>query len=380
MSEPEGYQRFGRARHRPPETRGVPTVQPPSSVDIIVPCYNYGRYLRDCVASVLCQQGVDVRVLIIDDASTDNSASVAAALAATDPRVEFRRHVVNQGHIQTYNEGLRWITATYTVVLDADDLLTPDALQRACELLDAHPEVGFVYGPALVFNDERPPVQPRTRAGRSRTWRGHEWFEIRCRLAENCIYSPEVVVRSKLLRALGGFRVDLPHAGDFELWMRLALYADVGYVKGPYQACYRDHPAAMHRQRFGTALADLMQVRAAFETLFREHGNAIAGREPLEALVRRTLAQRALRAACRLYEKGRVNLSEVTGLEELALATYSAARTLGELRGLQRRKRLGPRLCWLLQPFTVLTMQRIYRALPRRRLQRAGLCLQRARR
>src|ERR1700687_2697309 len=109
MSEPEGHQRSGRARHRPPETRGVPTTQAPCSIGIVVPCYNYGRYLQDCVASVLCQRGVDVRVLIIDDASTDNSASVAAAVAATDPRVEFRRHVVNQGHIQTYNEGLQWV-------------------------------------------------------------------------------------------------------------------------------------------------------------------------------------------------------------------------------------------------------------------------------
>ena len=47
-----------------------------SSVDVVVPCYNYARYLETCVSSVLDQEGVDVRVLIIDDASSDRSAEV----------------------------------------------------------------------------------------------------------------------------------------------------------------------------------------------------------------------------------------------------------------------------------------------------------------
>ena len=54
-----------------------------SRVDVIVPCYNYGRFLRECVESVLSQP-VEVRVLIIDDASTDDTPEVAAALAAED--------------------------------------------------------------------------------------------------------------------------------------------------------------------------------------------------------------------------------------------------------------------------------------------------------
>jgi glycosyl transferase family 2 len=346
-------------------------------VGVVVPCYNYGRYLRECVTSVLAQTGVDVRVLIIDDASTDDTAAVAAELVA-DPRVEVRRHPVNQGHTRTYNEGIRWVTGRYTVVLDADDLLTPGALQRAGALLDAHPNVGFVYGRALIFRDGHARPRPRTEPVGWKIWSGSDWFELRCRMTECCIYSPEIVVRTALLQQLGGFRAELPHAGDFELWMRLALYADVGYVKGPDQAYYRDHAAGMHRQQFGTVLADLVQVKAAFEVLFREHTEAIADGERLEAIVRRMLARRALRAACRAYDQRQQDPAEVLGLEELALTTYAAACTLGEWRGLQRRKWLGPRLCWLLQPFTLLTAQRVFRALQRLRLEREGLCVQRA--
>ena len=72
-----------------------------SRVDVIIPCYNYARYLRGCVESVLSQGGVDVRVLIIDDAVSGRHRCGRTRLAAEDNRVEFRRHEVNKRHIAT---------------------------------------------------------------------------------------------------------------------------------------------------------------------------------------------------------------------------------------------------------------------------------------
>src|SRR5436190_991816 len=102
-----------------------------ASVDVFVPCYNYARFLRECVGSVLAQEGVDVRVLILDDSSTDDSEQVGRALAAEDPRIEYRRHEKNRGHIATYNEGVEWIAGDYAMLLSADDMLAPGALARA---------------------------------------------------------------------------------------------------------------------------------------------------------------------------------------------------------------------------------------------------------
>jgi len=84
-----------------------------SSVDVIVPCYRYGRFLCECVESVLSQQIQSLRVLIIDDASPDNTAEAATALASEDSRVEFVRHKTNAGHIATYNEGIEWAGGDY---------------------------------------------------------------------------------------------------------------------------------------------------------------------------------------------------------------------------------------------------------------------------
>jgi glycosyltransferase involved in cell wall biosynthesis len=344
------------------------------AVDVVIPCYNYGHYLPECVRSVVEQEGADLRVLIIDNASTDDSPRVAEALAASDARVELRARSVRQGHIETYNEGLEWATRTYTVLISADDALAPGSLRRACGLLDAHPRVGFVYGRCAVMRDGRPRPAPKSGAGKWIVHSGQRWLAERCYQAVNCIRSPEVVARTSLLQRLGGYRIELPHTADFELWMRLAAYADVGYVRGPHHAFYRDHAGSLHHQRFGTALRDLSQIGAAFEVLFRDHGGDIADRARLESLARRMLAKRALLAACNAYDRGLEPIADVDGLEELAAASAPDAADLPEMRGLRRRRRLGPRasrLLWPLLPPSILS--RLARRARRDILRRFGL-------
>ncbi|WP_247417845.1 glycosyltransferase family 2 protein [Bradyrhizobium sp. 159] len=79
-----------------------------SSVDVVVPCFRYEHFLRECVQSVLAQSGPRLRLLIIDDASPDDTAEVAAELVRSDARVDYRRHVSNRGLIATANEGIAW--------------------------------------------------------------------------------------------------------------------------------------------------------------------------------------------------------------------------------------------------------------------------------
>ena len=65
-----------------------------SSVDVIVPCYRYGMFLRECVESVLSQDFENLRVLIIDDASPDNTSEIAEVLMKDDARVTFIRTII----------------------------------------------------------------------------------------------------------------------------------------------------------------------------------------------------------------------------------------------------------------------------------------------
>ena len=319
-----------------------------TSFSVVIPCYNYARYLEACVASVL-SQGVKVQVIVIDDCSTDETPKVGAALAK-DPRVTFLRHEVNQGHIKTYNEGLALATGDYTALISADDLLTPGALKRAQAVFDAHPEVGMVYGHAPYFqsNDNL----PKARTGKPRVdiWDGRKWIAQRCKTATSCISSPEVIVRTSLQRRLGGYCADLPHAGDLEMWLRFAAHSSIAYLAEVDQAYYRRHTASMQSTTFNSVLADLRQRRDAFETVFRVQGYKIEDMEQLRETALRALAKEALWRACWSYDRRRVDQVRVDDLEAFAKETYPGTRSLGEYWGLQWRRRLGTRWPPLLQP------------------------------
>jgi len=330
-----------------------------SSVSVVIPCYRYGHFLEEAVSSVLNdQEGVDVRVLIIDDASPDDSAEVARRIAARDPRVDVIVHHVNKGNIATYNEGLlEWAYGDYCLLMSADDRATPGALRRARDLLDDHPEVGFVYGRSLWVADGAPLPPARTRVRGWSVWPGQWWLERRFRQAENPITSPEIIVRTSLQKRVGGYDEQLPYAADMEMYMRLAAYADVGFIRGVDQAYYRVHGDNMSKAV--SALMDLLQRRFVVEVVLDRYGERLADTERLSDIVHRQLSREALWAAGRVYDRGRLRQTElgrrllgaganeeerdIEELMALAVDCWPDVKRLPLYRTLQARKGLGPR-------------------------------------
>jgi glycosyltransferase involved in cell wall biosynthesis len=345
------------------------------TVDVVIPCYNYARYLRACVQTALAQPGVNVRVLLIDDASTDETAELGQELAATNSSVEFHRHLKNKGHIATYNEGLLdWSTSDYTVLLSADDLLTPGSLSRAVQVMEADKTIGMVYGRAIHFfhEDELPEVQ----AGKfSYTkYLGAKWLEGRCRSGYNVITSPEVVVRGNIQRAVGGYRPDLPHAGDLEMWLRIAAVSNIAYVRDVPQAFYRVHSASMQRTKYQSSLIDFVQRKAAFDSFFRHWKDQTGNGSRLNDLANRALAREALWDVCRAYDHNRIDHARLDELVEFALTAYPKATSLSEYAALRRRRLLGPTLCNRSQIFIAPALVKwADRWLRKRRWERYGI-------
>jgi glycosyltransferase involved in cell wall biosynthesis len=330
-----------------------------SSVSVVIPCYNYGHFLPECVNSVLTgQPGVDVRVLIIDDASTDDSAQQAKQIAADDSRVQVITHSVNAGHLATYNEGLlSWADGDYAVLLSADDRLTPGALSRACALLDAHPTVGFCYGHPLRFIHPGPLPAARTESRGWAVWPGYWWPVRRFREGQGCITSPEVVMRTTLLQRVGGFDARLPHTGDIELWMRLAAHSDVGYVRGADQAYYRTHRNNMSKAQ--DLLSDLAHRRLAYEVTLERCGDTLSElRQELSDTVHRKLAWQALWYAARAYDRGRTDQVPVDELIAFARDCWPNVSSLSSFWGLRLRQRLGPAVMPYLQPLVLTAVAR----------------------
>lgn len=111
------------------ERRGKENVRE-GELDIIIPAYNAGRYLRECMDSVLAQQTrYSFRVLAIDDGSTDETGELLDGYAARDSRVHVV-HQENRGHSGARNAGLEMADAELIMFLDSDDVLFPDAVEQ----------------------------------------------------------------------------------------------------------------------------------------------------------------------------------------------------------------------------------------------------------
>ena len=274
------------------------------AVDVIVPCYNYGRYLDACVTSILEQRGVEVRAFVIDDGSSDDTAAVGRGLVERDGRVTFRRHDRNLGHIATYNEGLAWATAEFSMLLSSDDLLTPGALARATGLMSRHPEVGMTYGMALVIvGDEPLPVLAEPVPDDERVVAGQAFLDHCIQVPANPVPAPTAVVRTSVQQQLGGYRSDYPHAGDLEMWLRFAAHSPVGVLRA-VQAFYRGHPANMSHGYFGQLLGDLPEVAQVFADVIERDAPDRATASAWSASVRRNLARLTIASASREFNDG----------------------------------------------------------------------------
>ena len=309
------------------------------SVAVVIAAYNYGRYLAECVGSALTQRDVDVEIVIIDDGSTDDTPSVTVGLAL-DPRVTVIRNDPNLGQIPAVNLALERIGSEFVVKLDADDLLTPGSLARSTALLEAHPQVGFVYGRPRHFTGPTPTAKD-ARARSWTIWPGPEWVADRCRSGFNVISQPEVVMRTELVRKAGRLRADLPHTFDMYLWMQLASLSDVGRVNGPAQGLYRVHDASLQRTVHSGFLLDIEGRRDAFEAVFAADAGNLAGAAELLRTARRALAASAFDRVCRAYDRGRVAQEPVEELISFGVGISPRPQSLREWSALERRRSIG---------------------------------------
>ncbi len=342
-------------------------------VSVIIPMYNYGHYLPQTVASVLAQDGVDLQVIIVDDASIDDSGHVARTLAEADPRVMLISTAANGGPAAAFNRGHAAAAGEFIVRLDADDLLTPGSLARSAALFDAFPAVGLVYGHPLHFGGPVP-QHPSTRLRSWTIWGGQDWVAERCRRVVNCITTPEAIVRASVLQQTGLLSTTIKVATDLHMWLRIAAVSDVGHIEGPDQAMYRLHDDSLTGRASYTPWVDLLERKSVFDEFFAGPGADLAAASSLRRTANAALASQALQQACRACDRGRTATFDVDAAIKIALATCPDARTLPQWRALRRRQLLGERLAAVPPFFSGAQLsRRIHGKAQYRRWQRTGL-------
>jgi glycosyltransferase involved in cell wall biosynthesis len=161
-------------------------------VSFVIPCYNYARYLPDCVGSILAQDApYSFEIILIDDASTDETVRVMESF--TDPRISIRKHSTNLGHAKTVEEGLRLARGKYVARIDPDDRYRPGFLSLAIEKLERYPEVGAVYGDVAQINqDGKVTVERSDTEHKGQDFKGNELVRL---MEKNFICAPSLIAR-----------------------------------------------------------------------------------------------------------------------------------------------------------------------------------------
>jgi glycosyltransferase involved in cell wall biosynthesis len=119
-------------------------------VSVIVPCFNYGHLLSECLESVRHQSLVEWECIVVDDGSGDETQAIARGYCLKDARFAYV-HQENRGPSAARNSGLRRAAGEFIQLLDADDLLELEKLKKHTRFLAQQKEYSLVYGPMRYF-------------------------------------------------------------------------------------------------------------------------------------------------------------------------------------------------------------------------------------
>lgn len=225
-------------------------------VSVYVAARDYGRWLPQCLASIERQSLPDWEAIVIDDGSRDDTGLIAEAFRSRHPdRVRVLRHDEPRGLRACANAALEAARGEYVMRLDADDWLDENALLVLAHHLDRHPEVGLVY-PNWVWVD----AEGRT-LGVER--RSRPWTESL--VPDLPAHGACTMVRRRVLKAIGGYDLDIPAQDGHELWLKTLYRHGVAHVETPL-------------------------------FFYRQHGQSLSGDEERLLASRREVKRRAARA------------------------------------------------------------------------------------
>jgi glycosyltransferase involved in cell wall biosynthesis len=191
-------------------------------VSVLIPTYNYARYLDEAIQSVLNQTFQDFELIIVDDQSTDNTDEIVAKYLQ-HPQVIYHKNPINLGLVRNFNRAMELAKGEYIKFLLADDKMDSTLLEKFCKVLDEYPNVSLVTSGSGTFGDVNEVrqlpftgLQPGQKVIREALNHGKG----------NWIGEPTVVMFRKNSLNIGKFNPEYICLVDLDMWLRLLTVGD----------------------------------------------------------------------------------------------------------------------------------------------------------
>ena len=241
-------------------------------ISVCIPVYNGSEYIRDCIKSILSQSFTDFELILVNDASTDDSKKIIQSY--DDPRIKYFENDCNLGLIGNWNKCLEHSWGDYICIFHQDDIMSPKNLEKKAAVLDSEKQVGLVYSDTLVIdkmgkiksNHWFNLIDPNVDFIRP----GQSFFDLMF-VNLNIICCPSVMARRECYEKVGGFDARLPFSVDMEMWMRIALFYDVAYLSQPLIE-YRFHESNLTHRYMAL---DLIHIYLCKRMLLEKYPNRL---------------------------------------------------------------------------------------------------------
>jgi len=207
-------------------------------VSVLMPVYNGELFIREAVESILTQSFQAFELIVIDDGSTDNSATILTEYQQADDRIQLFCQPKNQGVVATLNHGMQLVRGDYLARMDADDLSLPDRITQQVHVLDADPAL-VIIGSAYEL------IGPQGEFLHIDRYPAHDTSIRWQMLFHNSFAQSSVMVRMATLRRNNlSYNTQLFLDEDYDLWSRLLKFGKGANYESPLIK-HRQHPAQL---------------------------------------------------------------------------------------------------------------------------------------
>ena len=192
-------------------------------VSVIIPTYNRAHTIEKSVRSVLAQTYEDLEVIIVDDASTDDTDKIVNSFG--DTRVVYHKLPYNKGASGARNEGVKLAGSRIIAFHDSDDIWRPQKLEKQISYLDLHPEFDMIYGKMMIHSEEKSYEFPNDAICGDLEGNLYPWL-----LRRNTIGAPTMLIKKDSFEEIGGFDDSLRCIEDWEFVIRFSQKHKIGFL------------------------------------------------------------------------------------------------------------------------------------------------------
>lgn len=224
----------------------------PAPLSVCIPAYNSERYLTETLESIRAQTYTHWELIVVEDGTHDQTEQIVARFAQQGPQpVTFRRNPVNLGLPATRNAAISLARGKWIVLMDHDDLWTPDHLTSLLACAQEHPTANLLHGGSVLFDSD----SERELEVRAPSPAQVHDFPLSLFLGGYCIQPSSVMFRKSLWTLVGGFDPAFRYSDDREMWMRCAQAGATFAFTGRNTCLYRKHANALSTHAAPMALA-----------------------------------------------------------------------------------------------------------------------------